>query len=259
VTAVPLTKDLLVLYRIAFAPIRGKTHQERLESFYAKQADDYDSSRRRLLHGRKELMQRLPILDGGVWIDLGGGTGANLELLGNRVRRLKKIYLVDLTPSLLQIARRRIAQNGWTNVTVLEEDAAGLPLHLETADAVTFSYSLSMMADWYVAVENAFRLLKPGGHLGVVDFYVSRKHPKPNFVRHGAWTRWFWPWWFAHDNVFLNPDHVPYLHQLFEPLYFEECRGRIKYLPVGRAPYFLFVGRKQAVRPSWPAPIRSAF
>lgn len=238
------TKELRSMYHMALAPIRGATHQNRLESFYGKQADDYDTTRRGLLHGREDLFRRLPTPPGGVWIDLGGGTGANLELLGDRIRQLKSVCLVDLTPSLLRVARQRIARHGWTNVVALEEDASRLPLRLEDADVVTFSYSLTMIPDWYTAIENAWRLLKPNGQIGVVDFYVSRKHPKPGFARHPGLTRAFWPWWFAHDNVFLNADHVPYLHQLFEPLYFAEQRGRLKYAPFARVPYFEFIGRK---------------
>jgi len=239
-----LTKDLRFMVQTAFAPIRGATHRDRLESFYGRQADDYDRTRRRLLPGRQDLMQRLPFAPGGVWIDLGGGTGANLEAVGDRLHQLKKVIIIDLVPALLKIAEKRILRHRWTNVVTRQEDAARLPLHLEEADVVTFSYSLTMIPDWYTAVENAFRLLKPGGHLGVVDFYVSRKHPTCGFVRHNAWTRSFWPWWFAHDNVFLNPDHIHYLHQLFEPVHFSEHRASLKYLPIGRVPYYQFVGRK---------------
>ena len=39
------------------------------------------------------------------------------------------------------------------------------------ADVVTFSYSLTMIPDWFAALENAAAMLKPGGTIGVVDFY----------------------------------------------------------------------------------------
>ena len=189
------------------------------------------------------MIRELPFDAGAVWIDFGGGTGANLELLGERIHDFKKIYVVDLTPSLLRVARQRIDRHGWTNVEVLQEDAARMPLLLEEADVVTFSYSLTMMPDWYAALENAWRLLKLGGHIGVVDFYVSRNHPKPGFVQHSPWTRSFWPWWFEHDNVFLNPDHVPYLHQMFEPVHFVEKRAAM-FARLAKVPFYQFIGRK---------------
>ena len=52
------------------------------------------------------------------------------------------------------------------------------------------------------------------------------------------------PPWFATDNVFPSPDHVPYLHRHFERLHFEECRAKVPYLPLLRTPYYTFVGRK---------------
>jgi S-adenosylmethionine-diacylgycerolhomoserine-N-methlytransferase len=100
-----------------------------------------------------------------------------------------------------------------------------------------------MIPDWYLALENAKRILKPGGTIGVVDFYVSRKFPTPPCRRHGWMTRTFWPIWFANDNVFPSPDHVPCLHHRFTPIHFEENRARIRFFPLLTTPYYLFVGR----------------
>ena len=49
--------DLKVLYHLTLSPIRGKTHAERLESFYGAQAGAYDDFRKRLLKGRQELFE----------------------------------------------------------------------------------------------------------------------------------------------------------------------------------------------------------
>jgi S-adenosylmethionine-diacylgycerolhomoserine-N-methlytransferase len=51
--------------------------------------------------------------------------------------------------------------------------------------------------------------------------------------------------WFGQDNVFLNPDHVPYLHQHFEVERFEERRGSVPWLPLA-VPYYIFIGRRRA-------------
>lgn len=78
-----------------------------MESFYRDQADLYDRSRAGLLRGRRELMDLLPVPETGVWVEMGGGTAENLEHLGQHRQRLSKVYLVDLSPSLLSVARRR--------------------------------------------------------------------------------------------------------------------------------------------------------
>ena len=68
-----------------FPPSKGASHRERLDAFYRGQADAYDDFRRRLLHGREELMGRLEFRPGDVWLDMGAGTGSNAELLGERL------------------------------------------------------------------------------------------------------------------------------------------------------------------------------
>jgi S-adenosylmethionine-diacylgycerolhomoserine-N-methlytransferase len=131
--------DAKTLLHLVATPIRGGTHEERLESFYAKQADGYDGFRERLLKGRGELVSRLPLAEGAHWIDMGAGTGANLEFAADRLQRLSRITLVDLSVSLLNVARRRINDRGWRNVDVLHADATSVQ-PAQPADVLTFSY-----------------------------------------------------------------------------------------------------------------------
>jgi S-adenosylmethionine-diacylgycerolhomoserine-N-methlytransferase len=241
-----LATDIRLLYHMLLKPIRGKDHAARLESFYAGQAEGYDDFRRRLLKGRKELHAAVGWPAGGVWVDMGGGTGANLEFVGKPRDELAKIYVVDLAPSLLKVAAGRVEQHGWTNVETVEADATRYQPPETPVDVVTFSYSLTMIPDWYAAIENAWSMLKPGGQIGVVDFYVSRKYPAESFRRHNSFVRHFWRTWFDGDNVFPSPDHVPYLHRRFECDQFTENRAKVPYLPLLRVPYYTFVGRKSA-------------
>ena len=71
--------DANVLFANFVHPISGSSHQEKLESFYRGQASSYDVFRHRFLHGRKLMLENMPTPPGGVWVDLGGGTAANLE------------------------------------------------------------------------------------------------------------------------------------------------------------------------------------
>jgi len=236
-------RDLRVIYNLAFAPKSGASHRERMEGFYGAQAEDYDDFRRRLLKGRRELMRSIPFPRNGTWIDMGGGTGSNLEYLGRRIGGLKSVTVVDLSPSLLRIARERFRSRRWNNVHAVEADATS-HVPSEPADVVTFSYSLTMIPDWFAAIDHAHKILKPGGIIAVVDFYVGRKFPAPHARRHGVATRLFWPAWFSIDNVFPSPDHVPYLQRRFGQVSFSEHRGEIPYLAGLRAPYYRFVGKK---------------
>ncbi|MGD9127202.1 MAG: class I SAM-dependent methyltransferase, partial [Planctomycetia bacterium] len=142
-------------------------------------------------------------------------------------------------------ASKRIEREGWSNVETVHDDATKFTPPEGQADVVTFSYSLTMIPDWFAAIQNAYRILKPGGVIGVVDFYISRKYPAEGLKRHGWLSRTFWPTWYALDNVFVGAEHVPYLHHLFEPIKTVEAKGPIPVVPLLRTPYYWFLGRKK--------------
>jgi S-adenosylmethionine-diacylgycerolhomoserine-N-methlytransferase len=233
-----LARDLRTLASLARGQPRRGTHAERLQAFYAPQAADYDRFRERLLAGRRELIEQLPARPGSLVVEFGAGTGRNAEHFGARLAALGRLELVDLCPALLERARARAA--AWPNVAVVEADAARYR-PARPADCVYFSYSLTMMQDWRSALDNAVALLRPGGVLGVVDFHVSEAH--------GAWTRRFWPRWFAASGVRLSPEHLPWLRARLHTLAVSEGRTRVPYLAGMRVPYYRYLGRKPAAQP----------
>lgn len=239
-------QDLKILYHLALRPVRGKDHAARMENFYSGQAGGYDDFRKRLLHGREQLFQQIELPAGGTWVDLGGGTGANLEFIAEHVPKLGQAYVVDLASSLLKVAEDRFQKHGWSNVHAVTADATQWQPPTGQADVVTFSYSLTMIPDWFAAIENAQRMLKPGGVIGVVDFYVARKHAADGMKRHGWFTRSFWPVWFANDNVFPSSEHLPFLQHHFETVWCQESRSKVPYIPLIRTPFYQFIGCKPA-------------
>ena len=236
--------DMKVLYHMLLKPVRGDNHAQRMESFYGGQAGAYDDFRRRLLKGRESLYEALPKPEGGVWVDMGGGTGSNIENIAQDIGRLKKVYVVDLSESLLGVASKRFADKGWDNAEAVVADATKFEPPEGLADVVTFSYSLTMIPDWFAAIENAKRILKPGGHIGVVDFYVGRKYPHDDMKKHRWLSRTLWQPWFATDNVFPSPDHVPFLKHHFQQVHLDEQRNRMPYVPLLKTPYYQFIGKK---------------
>jgi S-adenosylmethionine-diacylgycerolhomoserine-N-methlytransferase len=236
--------DLKILYHLALRPVRGGDHAQRMENFYSGQAEGYDDFRKRLLQGREEVYRRIGESRNGVWVDLGGGTGANLEFIGPAISQFQKVYVVDLASSLLKVVEKRAAARQWANVEAVTADATTWTPQEGSADIVTFSYSLTMIPDWFAAIDNALRILKPGGLIGVIDFYVARKYPAESMVKHGWSTRNLWPLWFSNDNVFPSPDHLPYLLRHFETVFLSENRSKVPYVPFARTPYYQFIGRK---------------
>ncbi|MEZ6047855.1 MAG: methyltransferase domain-containing protein [Planctomycetaceae bacterium] len=236
--------DAKTVWHLIASRIEGETHADRLNSFYQRQATGYDQFRRRLLHGRQELFQQLEIPENGIWIDLGAGTGENAELWGGRIDQLQKAYLVDLCQPLLNVCQQRISEQNWSNVVAVCGDATQYVPPERQVDLVTFSYSLTMIPDWIQAVNHAWDLIKPGGTLGIVDFYVSRKYPADDLQKHSWFQQNFWPVWFANDNVYLNRDHLPYLLERFELVSLEEHQGKIPYIPLLKVPYYQLIVRK---------------
>lgn len=239
-----LWTDLKVLYHLNLKPIRGESHRERLDDFYRHQAQDYDAYRRKLLLGREEMFGKISFPRAGVWIDLGCGTGSALDFVGDELSGLKKVYLVDLCPSLLEVARRRVTEHGLRNVEVVEADVTTFQPEECHADVVTFSYSLTMIPDWFRALQNAQRLLRPGGVIGLVDFYSSRKFPASGRRQHRWLTRNFWPTLFARDNVMLSHDHLPYLEHLFTAQHLSERMAKVPYILWLRVPYYVYIGKR---------------
>ena len=243
-----LATDLKTLYHLTLRRPHGVTHAARLEDFYAPQARIYDGFRERMLPGRRELFEKLPTPPDGVWVDLGGGTGRSIEHLGARRAQLARLYIVDLSPSMLRQARERGERLGWHNVETVCANATHFKPAAGPADVVTFSYALTMIPDWQAALENAISILKPDGLLGVVDFYVSESNPAPPRVRHSRFTRAFWPAWFRRGNVHISSDHVPCLHARFAPVSFHEFRARLPYAAIVRIPCYSFIGRRRLPR-----------
>ena len=256
--------EVNTLFHILLSPVKGSTHKERLESFYKLQAQNYDSYRKRLLHGREGLFEKISQLlsqsskkERLVWVDMGAGTGYNCEIMNTEIMMkdsslpslFSKVYLVDLSTSLLKQAQERINQKSWNEiVTTCEADATKftIPEKQPAADLVTFSYSLTMIPDWFSAMEQAISLLKPGGYLAIVDFYVGRKYPKEGEIQQSWFTRTFWRTFFALDNVRLSDDHIPFLesrHNL-RVVFKSEKNGGIPYIPLIKAPHYLLILQK---------------
>ncbi len=236
-------QDLHVMAHSTLHRQRGGTHAERLQGYYGPQAAYYDAFRQRLLHGRLPLLRALPLPAGARVLDVGGGTGFLWELAGTRRAELDSLVVLDLCPALLEQARARVSRLGWSNVRVIEGDATLQNWHDKPFDVVVFSYCLTMIPDWFRAIDRAVELLRPGGLVGTTDFYVSRKWPDSGMRRHSAWRRFFWPCWFGWHGLSLNPDHLPYLQSRFDTVHLEESLGRVPYMGGQRAPYYVFVGR----------------
>jgi S-adenosylmethionine-diacylgycerolhomoserine-N-methlytransferase len=230
-----LIDDVSVLTRLLRGQPRTGSHAENLQAFYAPQAERYDHFRERLLQGRDTLIDLIDVWPGDRLVELGGGTGSNLDRLDKGLARLESYDLVDLCPALLNVARDRAANYAHANIRISEADATTWQPP-SPVDVVLLSYSLTMIPDWQAALDNAFAMLKRGGKLAIVDFHLPQDL--------SPITATFWRRWFAHDGVHLSREHLPALEARFETVARIERVAAVPYLPMLRVPYYLYIGRK---------------
>lgn len=221
--------------------LQGKEIENWSEFFYSGQAKTYDSFRHMMLHGRKKMMDVLPLEKGQVWADIGCGTGFNLEYLAEWITtdNVKHVYLVDYSPSMLEQAKLRVEAMGIADkCTFIECDCSkGIPKDtLPGVNMITFSYSLCMIPGWENALRSAVDSLAPGGFIGCCDFTESDEQ---------FWLfRAFWKMWFSNDHVFLDGKHLEVMRECTEPRVDSLRWGTIPYVPFFLVPYYVFLGRK---------------
>ena len=226
-------------------------HKERLNAFYGSQASQYDEFRKNFLWGRTPLITMcdasLKGKDGLVWIDMGGGTAYNVEIMSKFIPldRFAKIYIVDLCDKLCEEAKRKKTAYGWDNVEIVCDDACSVSI-LEKADLITFSYSLSMIPPFHKAVDHANNLLKRDGIIGIADFYVSERFDKSE-RQMSVITRQFWRGFFDLDNVQLGPERRAYVEHVFDTVHDLNAYGSIPLLRFLYAPYYVMIGKKRGV------------
>ena len=103
-------------------------------------------------------------------LDLATGSG---DLAAEIQARCPQATVIgaDFSPPMLQEARRRGLQH------LIVADAMNLPFRDGVADVVTVAFGLRNMASWPAALREMARVLRPGGHLFVLDFSLPARQP----------------------------------------------------------------------------------
>lgn len=155
------------------------SHAERMDRQYRYQRHLYDLTRKYYLFGRDRLLKQIPAEAGQSILEVGCGTGRNIEHMA-RLYPHARFFGLDISKEMLETAHRRFARKGVSAPRLHVADAASFSAGEfgETGfDHIVISYALSMIPAWERAVECSLAALKPGGSLHVVDFGQQERLP----------------------------------------------------------------------------------
>jgi arsenite methyltransferase len=111
-------------------------------------------------------------------LDLGSGAGIDCFIAARRVGPTGKVIGVDMTPEMLEKARRNAASAGVTNVEFRLGEIEHLPLADGSVDIVISNCVINLSPDKPQVFSEAFRVLRAGGRLMVSDIVLESPLPK---------------------------------------------------------------------------------
>ena len=162
----------------------SQIEQERLIETYRKKAKHYDlTSRLYPVPGYPQRAQRLRAVHalglrpGATVVDIACGTGLNFSLIEQAVGPGGTIVGVDLTDAMLTQAEQRIEANGWSNVSLVQADAAEFDFPAEV-DAILSTYALTQVPACGDVIARGAAALSRGGRFAVLDLKAPENAPR---------------------------------------------------------------------------------
>lgn len=121
-------------------------------------------------------------------VDIGSGAGMDSLIAAAMVGPHGHVVGVDMTPAMLQKAKRAAAATGLNNVEFREGYAEALPVPSGWADVVISNGVLNLMPDKAAALQEMARVLKPNGRIQIGDILVEKPVPTSAKRKIDLWT-----------------------------------------------------------------------
>jgi SAM-dependent methyltransferase len=125
---------------------------------------------------------------GEIVLDLGSGGGIDVLLSARRVGPTGQAYGVDFTPEMLDLARGNAAQAGVTNVEFLEGRIDAVPLPDASVDVIISNCVINLSVDKPAVFAEMYRLLRPGGRVGVSDVVTEDRLSQAERAERGSYV-----------------------------------------------------------------------
>ena len=126
--------------------------------------------------------------EGETVLDLGSGGGIDVLLSAKRVGPSGKAYGLDMTEEMLALARANAAEAGAGNVEFLKGHIEAIPLPAETIDVVISNCVINLSTDKPATFAETYRVLKPGGRIGITDVVAEDQLSPEDRAERGAWV-----------------------------------------------------------------------
>ena len=160
-------------FDFGFKKVKADEKTEKVASVFERVASRYDIMNDVMSLGlhrlwKSRFVESLPLREKGVYLDVAGGTG---DIAQSIYRRLKSfgihvnLTVSDINPAMIEIGQKRYPHLNW-----LLANAEALPLKENSVDVYTIAFGLRNVTYREKALEEAFRVLKPGGKFACLEF-----------------------------------------------------------------------------------------